>query len=191
MEVLVGNDEWLTVLQGLKRDGKVRALGISVRSPDDGLVVIEKFGFDCIQVNFNLTDQRALENGLFEQCEKNNIGVIVRTPLCFGFLTGGYPPGTEYDPSDHRTRWSFEQRRRWAEAHELFARVGVGVEGQSPAQFALKFCLSYRSVSTVIPGMLTKEQVEDNVAASGAEILSDDQRHGIEKVYRETRFFIC
>ena len=43
-----------------------------------------------MQINFNLIDQRAIKNGLFAKCRKNNVAIIGRTPLCFGFLTGKY-----------------------------------------------------------------------------------------------------
>jgi aryl-alcohol dehydrogenase-like predicted oxidoreductase len=190
MEALDADDEWVKVLEALRDEGKVRAVGISVRSPDDGLVAIEKFGFDCIQVNFNLTDQRAVENGLFAQCEKNNVGVIVRTPLCFGFLTGDYSAETEYDSSDHRARWSFEQRKRWAEAHEIFARVGIVLKDQTAAQFALKFCLSYQSVSTVIPGMLNTHHVEENVGASNLNHFSEPELKNIFNLYLQNEFIV-
>lgn len=190
IDALSANDDWLTVLRALQSEGKVRAFGISVRSPDDGLVVIKEFGLKCIQVNFNLVDQRALEIGLFSECEKANVGIIVRTPLCFGFLTGEYPPGSQFDASDHRLRWSAEQRQRWAEAQILFSRAGVIPGEQTPAHFALRFCLSYSMVSTVIPGMLNVEQVEENVNASGLEALLDFQLRKIETIYRQNQFFL-
>ena len=189
LDSLEANDEWRTTLETLKREGKVRALGISVRSPDDGLTAIKKFGFDCVQVNFNLVDQRAVENNLFAQCEKNNIGVIVRTPLCFGFLTGDYSAETEYDSSDHRVQWSLEQRKRWAEAHELFTSVIKRSDLRSPVQLALRFCLSFKSVSTVIPGMITTAHVEENVPASLLGPLSERELLATQKIYKENSFF--
>ena len=190
INVLGYNDEWFSVLHSLKTGGMVRALGISVRTPDDALVAIKKFSFNCIQVNFNLVDQRALEIGLFSECEKANVGLIVRTPLCFGFLTGGYSPDTQFDVSDHRMRWSAAQRKRWSEAHELFEKSGVALGDQTPAHFALRFCLSYSVVSTVIPGMLNVEQVEENISASGLKALSDFQLRKIETIYQQNEFFL-
>ena len=127
------SDTWDCV-ERLRGIGKARAIGISVRSPDDGLAAVAQFAPDAIEVNFNLADQRALQNGLFERCAHQGVGVIVRTPLCFGFLTGAFAQQDEFGESDHRANWSVEQRARWNEAAELFQARAVG---QTPAQFAL------------------------------------------------------
>lgn len=190
MEVLSQDETILSTLHSLKKEGKVRALGISLRAPDDGLVAITKFGFKAIQVNFNLVDQRALENGLFDLCEREDVGVIVRTPLCFGFLTGAYSAESKFASSDHRSRWSPRQIARWASAHRLFAAVLVEHEKQTHAQIALRFCLSYRSVSTVIPGMLTKTEVEENVVASQLGPFTETELSKIEQIYQDNTFFV-
>jgi aryl-alcohol dehydrogenase-like predicted oxidoreductase len=190
MDVLGQDDQILAVLHSLQTEGKIRTLGISVRSPDDGLVAVTRFGFQAIQVNFNLVDQRAAVNGLLTLCEKQDVGVIVRTPLCFGFLTGQYSAADPFDPFDHRSRWSPEQVQRWAEAYPLFSSVLIKREMQTQAQFALRFCLSYQSVSTAIPGMLTREHVEENVLASNLGGLSQNELLPIMKIYQENQFFL-
>jgi aryl-alcohol dehydrogenase-like predicted oxidoreductase len=141
-------------------------------------------------VNFNLTDQRARHNGLLELCAQRGIAVIIRTPLCFGFLTGAFAAQEQFDASDHRSRWSAEQRRRWNEAHGAFARCLHEQAGQTPAQVALRFCLSYPGVSTVIPGMLTPEHVDENTAASAFGRLDTGELKRIEGLYGEECFFV-
>lgn len=161
-------DSTLNALDNLKRQGKIREIGISVRSPDDGMVAVNHFGFEVIQVNFNILDQRILDNGLLELCGKKNIGVIIRTPLCFGFLTGKYAATDIFREGDHRSRWSKEQIGKWVdEGRSIMGNVMT--KGKfTDAQVALRFCLSYRDVSTVIPGMLGKEQVEENCLTNSA-----------------------
>src|SRR5207244_190777 len=68
-------------LHRFKRAGLTRWVGISARSPDEGLGIISEFEIDALQVNFNLTDQRALQNGLLDTCAARGIAVIIRTPL--------------------------------------------------------------------------------------------------------------
>ncbi|HXG12145.1 MAG TPA: aldo/keto reductase [Gemmataceae bacterium] len=176
-------------LEDVKRSGRARAIGISVRSPDDGLTVVRECALDAIQVNFNLADQRAARNGLLDLCAERGVGVIVRTPLCFGFLTGAFADPAGFDSSDHRSRWPAEQRARWHQAAEVFARFRAD-GGQTPAQFALRFCLSYPAVWTVIPGMLTAAQVEENVRASDLGPLTAAELKQVEEVYDEREFFL-
>lgn len=154
--------------------GKIRAWGLSARSPEEARQAVEEFHAPCIQVNFNLTDQRAVANGLFDLCEKRHVGVIVRTPLCFGFLTGKYGGGADFAASDHRRRWSEEQIRRWGEANHVFQFLFDACPSDTPAQLALRFCLSFPAVSTTVPGMLTDGHVRENLGASDRGPLPED-----------------
>lgn len=176
-------------LEALRGEGKARAIGISVRSPQDGLTALRRFPVQTLQVNFNLIDQRALDVGLLEACQARGVGVIGRTPLCFGFLTGRYPADSRFGPLDHRSAWSPEQVAVWATASQRFLD-GAQAPRPTPTQLALRFCLSYGGLSTVIPGMLTPEQVEENVAASRLGPLSSADLRHIAQVYRTHTFFL-
>lgn len=189
LELLERDDRILKGFQSLKREGKVRSLGITVRSPADAFRAVERFGFECVQVNFNLLDQRALEMGVLDLCRSRGVGVIVRTPLCFGFLTGAYAAEGPFAPTDHRSHWSVEQRALWMKGYRIFQSV-LAQEKQTPAQMALRFCLSYGAVSTVIPGMMQAEHVLENAGASPLGRLTQPQLETLRKMYQGQRFFL-
>jgi aryl-alcohol dehydrogenase-like predicted oxidoreductase len=180
--------ELLQALEKLRSKGKVRALGISLKDPEDGDEALALHRFAAVQVNFNLLDQRLLDLGFAQRCAEKGVGVIGRTPLCFGFLTSKYAADEKFAPSDHRSRWSVEQRRVWASANELFH--GYRDAGETAAQFAIRFCLSFDAMSSVIPGMLTREHVVENVGAVGAPLLPAPATARIRDVYKSNRFFI-
>lgn len=188
VDLLERDDGALRTLEVLKTEGKIRAMGISVRSPDEALVAVREYGFKSIQVNFNMVDQRALENGLMELRDREKIGLICRTPLCFGFLTGKYFEDTEFDNLDHRSTWPVRQRVVWANAYRSFIAVANN-QDQTRSQFALRFCLSY-PFSSVIPGMLNHEQVEENVVASRLGCLTEKELLGIKAIYLANTFFL-
>jgi len=190
IDLMERDDSILHTLSSLQTEGKIRAFGISARSPDDGLIAIQRLGFKSVQVNFNMVDQRAVENGLFGLAEKENAGIIVRTPLCFGFLTGGYSADIKFNSRDHRSTWPAEQIERWASAHQQFSSVLMENETQTGAQVALRFCLSYSSVSAAIPGMLTREEVRENVMASHLGPFVEGEMLKINKVYQNSTFFL-
>src|SRR5260221_8820080 len=128
-------------LERFRSEGKIRAYGVSTRSPDDAVTAVKELGIGCIQANFNLVDQRALESGLFELCTAKGAGVIARTPLCFGFLTGHYSSATRFDQYDHRNRWSEEQRERWSSALGLFRSEEHTSELQSHSDLVCRLLL--------------------------------------------------
>lgn len=188
-KTLTRDDPAITTLKELQREGKIRCWGISARSPADALTAIS-VGAETVQINFNLVDQRARSMGIFDKAGKAGCGVIVRTPLSFGFLTGKYSADQEYGENDHRGKWSLEQRTRWATANRLFQELLALHPGQTPAQFALRFCLSFPEVSTIIPGMLVRRHVEENSGASDLGPLECSQLEAARSIYEANEFFV-
>ena len=189
-DVGVLTDTLWNTLEHLRDCGKIKNIGISLRSPGDALTVLQDYPFDTIQVNYNLVDQRALDIGLLDLCLEKQIGVVIRTPLCFGFLTGKYTGQSRFGLSDHRKNWSEAQIERWAQAYQVFLLSLGETQDLTPAQIALKFCLSHDAVSTVIPGMLNKKQVKENVSVSGLEAWPVDVLEKIRETYASHSFFV-
>jgi aryl-alcohol dehydrogenase-like predicted oxidoreductase len=182
--------EIMETLQGLCRAGQVRAIGISARSPQEALAIIRHFPVATVQTNFSMTDQRVVEIGLLPVCRERGVGLIGRTPLCFGFLTGGYSAQSAFHPQDHRSGWSSSQLEAWARAPAVFSPVLDRHAPLTKAQLALRYCLSYPEVSTVIPGMLTCEHVDENARAGELSPLEPGELAEIEALYRSTSFFV-
>jgi aryl-alcohol dehydrogenase-like predicted oxidoreductase len=177
--------ETLTAMQA---SGKIRAAAISTRSPADALVAIERHGFGVIEVNFNMIDQRAVTTGLFAACVARGVGVIARTPLCFGYLSGTLTGEETFAPGDHRRNWPKEQLRRWAQSPRLFAPLVEG-RGRTISQLALQYCLSEPAVATVIPGILTVAQARENVGAVDLGPLSAADADRIRDIYASNIFY--
>jgi aryl-alcohol dehydrogenase-like predicted oxidoreductase len=190
LSVLREQPEIIPLFNRLQAAGQIRAWGLSARSPEEARAAVEEFAPPCLQVNFNLTDQRALQCGLLDLCHQRRIGVIVRTPLCFGFLTGKYSGSQHFDARDHRSRWSPEQRQRWSEANDAFQFLFDANLVDTPAQLALRFCLSFDAVATCIPGMLNPSHVLENVAASDRGALPPEQVQRAIQVGAATEFFV-
>ena len=63
-------------------------------------------------------------------------------------------------------------------------------DNQSIAQLALRFCLSFHEISTIIPGMLNKSQVIDNTQSSNLTPYNQEILDKIKKIYNSNSFFI-
>lgn len=186
---LISQDpQFFEIFRTLKAEGKIKAFGISVRNPTEGVVAVRELGIKIIQVNFNMLDQRAVESGLFRAAWSNGAGIIVRTPLCFGFLSGKLE-GTKFPAQDHRSTWPEEQIKRWAEAPKLFSCLNKG-KTRTLAQLALLFPFAWKSVSTVIPGMLSDGEVDENAAIPDLEPLTKSEIKKIRKIYCDNEFFV-
>lgn len=180
--------EAVETMKELKHEGKIRAWGVSARSPRDALTMIERFGADVVQVNYNIIDQRCEDDGLFDLAREHKTGIIARTPLAFGYLTGHIRGETTFLGKDHRENWPAEQLAIWANAPGLFSHL-YDSDDRTAAQFALQFCLAGDLVSTVIPGMMTPDQVMEDVYASDLTPLSVKELAEIRRIYDSNTFY--
>ncbi len=176
-------------VHGLKDAGLADAVGVSVKTPADGIDAIRRFGVDVVQVNLNLMDQRAVGEGLIDVA-RGRASLIARTPLCFGFLTGAISDDVRFPAGDHRNAWPPKQLRRWIEGARMFAGEVADEIGTSPTALALRWCLSVPTVATVIPGMLSADEVLANAAAIAEGPLPEATMGRIAQLYDETEFFV-
>lgn len=159
-------DEWRNAVARLKKEGKIRAFGISVNDhdPDSVLKLAATGEIDSVQVIYNIFDQRPAER-LFPVCQERGIAVIARVPFDEGSLAGAFTPQTKFPRGDWRGGYFKGERLIETCARVERLKALLGPETPTLAALALKFCLSHPAVSTVIPGMRRVAHVDANVAA--------------------------
>ena len=174
--------EIFEVLGRMKASGKVRHTGASVDTVDEGLRCIEAGGLDVIQVYYSILDQRP-DPDLFAAASSNGTGLVVKTPLGRGLLTGKYTRDSHFHKDDFRDQW--QREGKLAELLDKVDKIKELVGDRSPAlaQTALRFVLSNPFVSTAIPGAKTPEQAEANAMASVLGPLSDADLESLRSFY--------
>lgn len=177
LDLLERDDPW-DALATLKRDGKIRLAGLSVRSFDETvqahLLDHHHDVLDCIQVRYNLLEREA-EKVLFPKAEKYGIGVIVRIPILFGLLSGKFTRETRFVGDDHRkSNLSPEKLHKYMDSFEKLQPLYDAHPDETKTQVSLRFCISHSATTTAIPGAKTPEQVRDNVRAGELGRLSSD-----------------
>jgi len=185
-------DAAVDTLCEFQKEGKIKHIGVSLNSPEDYEDVITKLDVGIIQTNFSMIDQRAVELGLLYECKSNSIGVIARTPLCFGFLaTPFYPNETEFAEGDHRNNWSRDQMILWESGRSKLSRPlswrWMNGDEMTTAQLALGFVLAHDAIATTIPGMMRVEEVLENIRACA---LPDNEVQEIREIYNQHEFFL-
>lgn len=170
---LIEDPKTYALLKEFKRDGRIRAWGVSIFDPVEGLAAIKVGNPDCIQVVYNIFTTRAADE-LFARAQQAACAIIAREPLANGFLTGKYAEDSQFPVGDIRHAWP---RHYIAARCRAAKRLKALADAASLplAQFALKFVLSRPEVSVVIPGIKTPEQARENLTASDGVLLNDDQ----------------
>ncbi len=176
------DERWQRAMDDLKREGLVRAVGISVNrwEPWNGLEAIRTGHVDAVQVIYNIFDQ-APEDELFPLCRERNIGVIARVPFDEGTLTGTLTLDSRWPEGDWRNGYFVPENLRASVEHAERLRPDVP-EGMSMPELALRWILMEPTVSTVIPGMRKLRHVEANLSAGDApplapEVMARMRRH--------------
>jgi len=160
--------EWIAAVQRLKREGKIRAFGVSINDhePESAVALVRSGQIEAVQVIYNVFDQQPAE-ALLPLCQAHDVGVIARVPFDEGGLTGTLTPETTFPRDDWRRDYFTRERLRFTvERVERLRPLLLRGEVTTVAHGALRFCLSHPTISTVIPGMRTVAHVEDNAGVS-------------------------
>ncbi len=178
-------DEHFEAIHRLKEQGKVRAFGVSVpdTEPENVIGAIARGEVDSVQVIYNLFEQVPRWN-LFPVTERLDAAVIVRVPFDEGALTGKFTTETTFPRGDVRRHYF-----RGGNLEAVVDRVDAIREikdrrhPEMPmAEYALRFALSHRAVSTVIPGMRNPEQAKMNAATGDGAWLDEEELRELEAV---------
>jgi len=166
--------DFRTTVEKLKRDGVIRAFGLSVNrwEPENGIKAIRTGLVDAVQVIYNIFDQ-APEDELFPLCREMNIGVIARIPLDEGSLGGKMTFDTRFPEADWRARY-FGPENLIPTIERVERLKKMLPEGISLPEIALRFVLSNPTVSTTIVGMRSPEHVLANTSYSDKGPLAAD-----------------
>ncbi len=160
------DDRWQRAVADLKAQGLVRAIGISINrwQPENVLRALATGLIDAVQVVYNVFDQ-APEDTLFPECQRRNIAVIARVPFDEGSLTDTLTPDSRWPDGDFRNIY-FQPDNLKNTLARVAALRPVVPAGMTMPEMALRHILAHPAVSTVIPGMRKRRNVEANLAAS-------------------------
>ena len=160
------DERWQRAMDDLKREGLVRAIGISTNrwEPENAIRALRTGLIDAVQVIYNIFDQ-APEDELFPICRELNVGVIARVPFDEGTLTGTLTVDSKWPEGDWRNSY-FVPGNLKASVERAEALRPAIPSGMTMPEMALRFILSNPDVSTVIPAMRKIKYVESNIACS-------------------------
>jgi aryl-alcohol dehydrogenase-like predicted oxidoreductase len=130
--------------------------------PDNVLETLKTGLIDAVQVIYNIFDQ-APEDRLFPLCRELNVGVIARVPFDEGTLTGTLTKQSHWPEGDWRNTY-FVPANLNASVDRAEALRPLVPEGMTLPELALRWILANPDVSTVIPGMRKRKNVEANAA---------------------------
>jgi aryl-alcohol dehydrogenase-like predicted oxidoreductase len=165
------------LMDELKAAHLVRAAGVSVVSPSDGIEAVLCGKWDVVQVEASLVAPEATRR-LFPLAAERGIGIIVRVPLGHGVLSGRFTAESHFAPGDIRANAPLEVAEHYRRIVDSLRFLADGT-GRTPTQAALRYLLDQPGVSSVIPGIRSARQAREAMAASGVPTLSPGEREQV------------
>jgi aryl-alcohol dehydrogenase-like predicted oxidoreductase len=164
-EFAVRSGEAVDALVALKNEGKIAHWGVSAGDVDVGRAALQR-GAEVIELAYNLVHASDLHR-LAGEIMVSGAGLLARSTLAYGLLSGTWTANREFSEGDHRAnRWTKPEIERRV---EQLAAVRFLVRGDvwTMRSAAVRFVLSNRLVSSAVLGPRSVEQLEDVVREVG------------------------
>ena len=183
--------DWLRIL---KKEGKIKAFGLSIESMEEAELCLKQEGVSSLQIIFNVLRQKPIED-IFELALEKQVALIIRLPLASGLLSGNFSKNTSFAENDHR---NFNRNGEhfnvgetfsglpYEKGLELVSQLGDMIPNDIPLSLAaLRWILDFEAVSVVIPGSKSPEQVQHNCRASDLTSLAPSLHETLKQFYKQ------
>ena len=159
------------------------ALGPAIGWTQEGLESMKITNATAVQTVYNILEQNP-GNVLIAEAEKRNVGILVRVPDASGILTGKVNADTKISEKDHRSvrtgDWIKEALKKVDQLMPIAKRNGLNI-----TELAIKFILSQKPVSSVLPTVVSEEEIEMFSAMSDGKYLSDDDKNEVVELFNQ------
>jgi aryl-alcohol dehydrogenase-like predicted oxidoreductase len=161
----------------LRDEGKVRYIGVSNYNVEQLERIHRIHPVTSMQPPYSML-HREVEGGLLEYCAKNDIGVIVYSPMQRGLLTGKFSKRhlATLAADDHRRKNPDFQEPRFSATLELVEKLRpiAGRNRRTLAQLAIAWVLHRPEVTAAIVGARKPEQIKETTPASDWNLTEKD-----------------
>ena len=174
--------ETFDALERLRRDGKIRAIGVSNFGPLDLHDWLQSGSAVSNQVCYNALF-RAIEFEILPACRSAGVGVLAYSPLLQGILSGRWEAIEDIPTARRRTRHfaaareGTRHRSAGAEEETLHALRGLAdlarETGIAMADLAMAWLIAQPGVTSIIVGGRRPDQVARNARAAEIRLAPD------------------
>ncbi|GFN39060.1 MAG: aldo/keto reductase [Marine Group I thaumarchaeote] len=157
------------------------ALGPAIGWTQEGLEAMNRKNVSAVQTVYNILEQTP-GNELIEFAEQKNVGVLIRVPDASGILTGKVDENTKIDEKDHRSvrkgEWIRASLKKVERLRPIAERNGLNI-----TELAIKFILSKKSVSSVLPTVVNVAEIESFATMSDGNYINASDMKEIADLY--------
>lgn len=161
---LVGVEQMIPVLEGLKQARRIRYFGITTSNPEQHAQMMEfmrRYPLDFVQVDYSI-DNREVADSVLPLAQERKIGVLINSPL-----------GGRRGAASVFSRVADHPLPDWAAA----------IDARSWAQIFLKYVVSHPAVTCALSGMTQLKHLDDNLRGARGRLPDAALRTRMEKYW--------
>jgi len=181
----IRNNEPFETFDKLIQEGKMKtaqvALGPAIGWTQEGLEAMDRGNVSSVQTVYNILEQTP-GNELIEKATKQNVGILVRVPDASGILTGKVKAETVIPSNDHRKDRKMEWRQEALKKVEQFRPIAER-NGLTITEFAIKFILTKNAIASVLPTVVSEEEIESFASISDGSYINSSDMKEIADLY--------
>jgi aryl-alcohol dehydrogenase-like predicted oxidoreductase len=173
--------ETMGTLLDLKKEGKIRSIGISNVNADEMKQYLAAGQLDSIQECYNMLE-RQLEDELIPLCVENNVAILSYSSMALGLLSGKIGPDRVFEGDDLRRenpKFSVENRKRVAEFMKVLQPI-ADAHNVQPGQIVIAWTIAQKGITFSLCGARNAQQAAEN-AKAGEIVLGADELAIIDK----------
>ena len=181
--------ETMGALNDLKKQGKIRSIGVSNFSRSQLQEAVEYGQIDSLQPPYSLF-WRYVEKDAMSFCAENKITILAYSPMAQGLLTGRFGPDHRFEKGDIRAKNKLFETDAYARVQEALSKLRPLAEqnGITLGQLALSWVISHPG-TCAIAGARNADQTSEN-AKAGVISLSDEELAQIDEIGRGVTDYI-
>lgn len=168
-------EDTMVELLNLKKEGKIRAIGVSNVTVSQMNEYINIGQIDSDQESYSMLDRKQEVDNL-PYCKRQNIAFLAYSPLAGGLLTGKIAPDKVFSDDDHRKyHLQFTQENR-NKVHKMLSELKPLTEKHniSIVQLVIAWALHQKGCTHALVGARNPSQVKENVKGGDVMLSEDD-----------------
>lgn len=174
-------DETIYVFETLKKEGLIRAYGISSIRPNVIREYVKRSNIDAVMMQYNIFDRRP-EEEILNLLHEQQISVLARGPLAKGMLSN---QGMEIIMNKGKKGYldySYEELvKMYKQLQQLINN------NESINELALQYVLTHPAIATAVFGASSIQQIEENIRVHPSK-LADDLYMKIQQITKPIQY---
>ena len=174
--------ETIEAFEELKKEGLIRAYGISSIRPNVIQEFAEHSSVDGVMTQYSLLDRRP-EEDVLGLLQKNNVSVLARGPLAKGMLSNHAERLIDGKGKEGYLDYSYE------ELNSIYQKLSALLQdNQSMNELALKYVQKHPSVASAVFGASSVEQIQENVNFDFSKALTDETYEVLQQITKAIKY---